>query len=349
MEARITGLAAREAVPEMRCAATPAEFLAEQVADPDAQWSLGTFGAIAEFSRDPLESMQLNRHSAITSRGALALVLPDALRLVAFETVTKDSWSSRVALCLPRDQSAMSRRSVLTELGPDNAALRPEDRDAILFDVGVSAWQTDVCIRVHDRALVARFREVCGTTTFAPGSAAGRLILETSPDRVLISRVGRIEVYQPIPPAHGKSPEGPHTHVLPDLLRRRRTHAATEPIPADLIPCAHLYPPHPAKDAMGYPRPFDARRQARFDAVLRAFGEPKFTALKEQIRAAVIEGRDPQDVPMNGRFSRTTIRVALRQMREAKEGWPALSTWLSVHDAAATSRQDEDERHIHHR
>ncbi|MGD9803240.1 MAG: hypothetical protein AB7E81_03065 [Hyphomicrobiaceae bacterium] len=348
MRAEITASADREAVSQVRRARVPAEFLAEQVADPDAQWSLGTFGAIAEFSRDPLEPAQLDSHSVITSRGALALVLPAALQLVAFETVTKDSWSSRVALCLPRDQSVMSRRSVLTELGPDRAALRPEDRDAILFDVGVDAWQTDVCIRVHDRELVARFREVCGTTTFAPGSAAGRLILETSPNRVLISRVGRIEVYQPIPPAHGKSPEGPHTHVLPDLLRRRRTHAATEPIPADLVPCAHLYPPHPAKDAMGYPQPFDSERQAHFDAMLQTFGESKFAALKKQVRAAVIEGQDPHDMLMNGRFTRTTIRVALRQMREAKEGWPALPGWLSVHDTAA-SRQDDDERHIHHR
>lgn len=348
MGAGTNGSAAREAVSEVRRPARPADVLAAQIANPDAQWSLGTFGAIAEFSRDPRESVQLAAHSAVTSRGGLALMIPGKLELVAFETVTRNSWSSRVALCLPRDQSVMSRRSVLTELGPDRDALRQEDRDAILFDVGVEAWQTDVCIRVHDRALVARLREACGTTTFAPGNPAGRLIIETSPNRVFISRVGRIEVYQPIPPAHGRSPEGPHTHVLPDLLRRRRTHAATEPIPEGLVPCAHLYPPHPAKDAMGYPRAFDDRRLADFDALLEAFGDPRFVALKRQARAAVIEGLDPRDMPTSGRFARTTIRVALRQMREAKEGWPALPLWLSVHDAAA-ARPDDDERHIHHR
>ena len=80
------------------------------------------------------------------------------------------------------------------------------------------------------------------------------LLLETNPHRVFISRIGRIEVYQPIPPPSGKSPDGPHTHVLPKLLKSGRTHAATEPIPEGWIPCAHLYPQHPARDAGGADR-----------------------------------------------------------------------------------------------
>ena len=54
------------------------------------------------------------------------------------------------------------------------------------------------------------------------------MILAANPHRVFISRLGRIEVYQPIPPPSGKSPEGPHTHVLPRLLQSRRTHPATD-------------------------------------------------------------------------------------------------------------------------
>ena len=84
------------------------------------------------------------------------------------------------------------------------------------------------------------------------------VILAANPHRVFLSRLGRIEVYQPIPPASGKSPDGPHTHVLPRLLKSGRTHPATEPIPDGWFPCAHLYPPHPARDGMGEARPFDA-------------------------------------------------------------------------------------------
>jgi len=63
--------------------------------------------------------------------------------LFAFETPTRESWSRRVAICLPRDSGTMGRRSGLTELGPDRAALRQQDRDGILFDIGIDAWQVD--------------------------------------------------------------------------------------------------------------------------------------------------------------------------------------------------------------
>jgi hypothetical protein len=173
------------------------------------------------------------------------------------------------------------------------------------------------------------------------------LILAHSPPRAFISRVGRIEVYQPIPPADGRSPEGPHTHVLLDLLRHRRTHAATEPIPDGLIPCAHLYPAHPAKDARGRKRPFDPRRHALFQTMLARFGDPQFVALKERVRIAVANGQDPSAVPLTGRFARTNVRVALRQLRAADEDLPSLAAWLAAHERAATAR--DEEQHFHHR
>ena len=327
---------------------TPADVLAEQIANPDTQWSVGTFGAIAEFARDRGEPAELGPYAALTDRGGIRVDLPDGMRLFAFETTTRESWSPRVALCLPRDSSAMGRRSVLTELGPDREALRPQDRDGILFDIGLDAWQVDACVRIDDPAVAAQLRAHCGQVTFAPGNPAGGLILTHSPHRVFIGRAGRIEVFQPIPPADGKSPEGPHTHVLVDLLRHRRTHAATEPIPEGFVPCAYFYPAHPAKDGQGLPRPFDPHRKASIDAMLRQFGDPRFVALKEQVRTAAAEGRDPRSFPVAGRFARTSIRVALRQLRAAGEKLPALTAWLAVHDSAALNLPDDD-RHIHHR
>jgi len=143
----------------------------------------------------------------------------------------------------------MSGRSVLTEVGPDRDALRAEDRAAVLFDLGLGALQVDVCVRSSEPAVVAALRGCAGKSLFAPGNGALGVILASNPHRIFASRIGRIEVFQPIPPADGKSPSGPHTHVLPKLLAHRRTHAATEPLPAGWIPCAHCYPPHPARTA----------------------------------------------------------------------------------------------------
>ncbi len=72
------------------------------------------------------------------------------MRPVASESITRESWSHRIALCLRESQSAMTQRLVLTELGPDREALRESDREAVLFDLGLGALQVDACIRVSD-------------------------------------------------------------------------------------------------------------------------------------------------------------------------------------------------------
>jgi len=116
-------------------------FLAGQMADTETQWSLGTFGAIAEFARDLDEPVDLvhdaNAVSATTTRGGVKIELLSDTRPVAFETTTKESWNHRIALCLPEDRCAMNRRAVLTEIGPDTGALRAADRNAALFDLGI--------------------------------------------------------------------------------------------------------------------------------------------------------------------------------------------------------------------
>jgi len=60
------------------------ELIADQLADPDAQWSLGTFGAIAEFMRDADEPAEIARDahaiSMVTPRGGSSRFRPPAGR-----------------------------------------------------------------------------------------------------------------------------------------------------------------------------------------------------------------------------------------------------------------------------
>ena len=295
-------------------------FLAGQIADAETQWSLGTFGAIAEFARDPDEPVELalegDTLSVATARGGVRIDLLPDLKLIAFETTTKNSWSHRIALCLPAERCAMNRRAVLTELGPDADALRAADRGAVLFDLGIGALQVDVCVRVADPQVAAQLRAHCGAPVLSPGNAAMGIILAASPNRVFISRLGRIEVCQPIPPHDGRSPEGPHTHVLPDLLKHRRTHAATEPIPEGSFPCAHVYPPHPAKDALGEPRAFDPARHDAFQAMLQMFGDPE----PDRAQAAGVEGGRGRRKSVGGVGHQSSLRAD-----EYSRGTPAAS------------------------
>ncbi len=320
-----------------------AGFLDAQMADAETQWSLGTFGAIAEFARDAGEPVALARDTAslaaVTERGGIRIELRPEIRPFAFETTTKDSWNHRIALCLPEDACAMNARTALTDLGADSAALRERDRDAVLFDLGLGALQVDCCVRIADPEIAAQLRAHCGQPVFS--SSAMGIILATNPHRVFLSRLGRIEVFQPIPPPDGKSPDGPHTHVLPGLLRHRRTHAATEPIPEGLVPCAHVYPPHPAKDGMGHGRPFDRARHEAFQAILRNYGDPKFLALKQQVTNAVATGADPSAIAVTDqRFARTNIRVTLRQLKAQQETAPSLDAWLAAHERHGETADD---------
>jgi Family of unknown function (DUF6925) len=258
--------------------ATNFEFLAAQMADPCTNWSLGTFGAIAEFARGADEPLTLSRSdaalAAVTGRGAIRIEPPNGMRLFASESTTRDSWNHRIALCLPKRHCAMNRRTALTELGPDREAMREQDREGMLFDLGLGTLQVDVCVRVADADVAAELRPHAGGALFDPGNPAISVILAANPHRIFMSRLGRIEVYQPIPPADGKSPTGPHTHILPKLLHRRRTHAATELVPEGWIPCGHLYPAHPGKDALGRLHPFDPACHLAFQKMLQDFGDP---------------------------------------------------------------------------
>ena len=329
---------------------TAVDLLHREIANPDTQWSLGTFGAIAEFSRDADEPVVLNRSadavSAVTARGGIAIGHNADSRPFATENTTRTGWNQRIALCLPQGDCAMNRRTMLTELGADDEALRPQDRGAILFDLGLGALQADFCVRISDRETVARLREHAGRAVFEPGNPAMGLILAANPHRVFISRLGRIEVYQPIPPASGKSPDGPHTHVLPNLLKSGRPHPAPEPVPDGWIPCAHLYPPHPARDGLGQPRPFDAASHDSFQRLVERFGTRESLATKRLIMDAVNAGEPPSAVAPS-RHGRASIRVALRQMKAAGNASPVLPAWLASFDSAGPEG-DEEEPALHH-
>ena len=326
------------------------ELIADQLADPEAQWSLGTFGAIAEFMRDADEPAEVVREepvaAVITPRGGIRLEVRPGLRPIAFETVTTQSWSQRVAFCLPERESTTSRRTVLTELGPDAQALRAQDRGGVLFDLGLGVLQVDCCIRTSDAALTDGLRAHAGRSLFEHGNLAMGLILRHSPHRVFMTRAGRAEIYQAIPAPGGTAPEGPHTHVLPKLLAHGRTHAATEPIPKGWVSCAHLYPAHPLRDGYGRARPFDGGRYSAFQRLLSRHGDAEHLQLKRNVIKALNAGAGPEAIAMpSDRFAQAAIRVALRQLKASSGTSPALTAWFAAHDfQQATDESEEIER-----
>jgi hypothetical protein len=315
------------------------EFLDKQLKDPDTAWSVGSFGAIAEFTRDPEEPVTFDRdgtaQSAVTPRGGIRISAQASLRPIASESPTADAWNHRVALCLPRQLCNMNGRRELTEIGPDTKALRAEERSGVLFGLGLGLLQVDACVRATDFAVVSALRRHVGKSVLATDSGAMAIILGANPHRVFVSRVGRVEVFQPIPPPDGKSPNGPHTHVLPKLLAHGRTHAATEPLPSSWVPCAHCYPPNPVRDGQGRSRPFEASSHFAFQVILEQYGDPERLTLKKRVIHAVTAGQEPFAItPESDRFSHATVRVALRQLQALDAQSVSLAAWLAAYDRA---------------
>lgn len=221
------------------------DLLQSHLANPSTGWSIGIFGALAEFHREDGEEARCDGLSVSTARGAIRLEAREECRPVRFEprSVKQAGRDFGIGLCLPEPKARLQAcRSVLTDLGPDTEAIHAQDREALLFDLGLGTPYGVFCVRTADAAQVARLRAGAGRSLFDPGNPLFEEIACMSPHRVFMSRLGRIEVYQPIAPKGGTTPHGPHTHLLPKLASRRRTHSANAILPAGLVPCATFYP-----------------------------------------------------------------------------------------------------------
>jgi len=330
-----------------------------QLADIHAGWSIGSFGAIGEFHQRDNDDLQIDNADQLTrasEKGAIRFE-PEMLqrvRAVAYETLspTPHRWSQGMVFCLPSEQAKMNQRAVLTELGKDSQAIKTGDQDAYLFDMGLGQEQIDFCIRTSDPELLALLRAREGKSLFRAGSPMPA-ILQKHPHRVVISKLGRVEVFQKIggPDTGGVSPDGPHTHVLPKLLKTGRTHSANTPVPEGYLPCASLHPASPVMDAQGKDITFDKARYAAFQTLLQTYGREAYKLNKQAVLQACAELRPEDDFATpECRLGRAAVRNTLRQLKRINQ-WPEgseqaawLKSWQGRFDQRAEQDQIEQER-----
>jgi hypothetical protein len=218
--------------------------LAAWLARPDIGWSMGVLGAIAEFVRDADEPAERRPGEVVTARGGIRLTPQPGLRAVAHTSSDDPDHRQRrtISLCLPAAQAHRTARRVLTVLGADAEPLRAADRHALLVDLGLGLPTLDVCVRVDDPGLLDVLVGGDGQP-FLADAAVAIAVVAASPPRVFCTALGRIEVYTPIPTPDGRSPDGPHTHLLPHLLQPGRSAPEGAPIPAGWAPVASMYLP----------------------------------------------------------------------------------------------------------
>jgi hypothetical protein len=220
--------------------------LVQTVRDPATTFAIGVQGAIAEFMRAPDDRAIVKGDAdrlLIRSRlGALRLDLRPWVRVFTFGP--EGGLPDEVVLAGPRSRLTSQAAHTVTELGPDRDAIRRRERRAQLFDLGLARPTIRFCVRTVDPELISELRRCVGQPLSAVAASLVPLLLERHPQRVVVSPLGRIEVTQPIGLRDGRpaTPVGPHTHLLPDLLRTGRELAPGRDLPADYAALASLFP-----------------------------------------------------------------------------------------------------------
>jgi hypothetical protein len=319
--------------------------------DCEAGWTLGTTGAIAEFHHvegDPAPHVQVMRDGGevVTARGALRVKIAPQTRAIAHEGLSgrRDAWTQSIAFCLPQRAAAMGGRVVLTDLGPDREAARLQDRNAILFDIGIGAPHIDFCVRTADRNLIRLLRKGVGAPILTEANPQLEAIKQNSPTRVCMSRLGRIEVFQHMGSHRQQKPTpmGPHTHLFPQRLRKGLDDLAGSTVPDDWLSALDLYPGNPVIDRSGHARPFDLALHMSFQELLERYAPPGYMEEKLLVAAAVTAGMEPHQFPQGKTpAARLARKIVLRQMLYTHPEFTPVRTWLAALDASARRSEND--------
>jgi predicted Fe-S protein YdhL (DUF1289 family) len=221
-------------------------FISETFRAGGGTWVHGVFGAVAEFCIGPDEACDIvaegKRIDAVTGRGAIHFDVTDQVRALAMTTKVGTATKEVVVLAVPRGRVSRSANEGLAALGPDRAAIRSGDREGRLYDFGLGARAAGFCVRTSDPDLTRELDDCIGQGWADLLARLGGRIVRVSPSRVILSPIGRVEVFTPIPLPNGRSPDGPHTHFLPTHLAVGREMPPGLELPEALVPCGIFYP-----------------------------------------------------------------------------------------------------------
>ena len=235
-----------------------AELVHGVLAQAVGAWSMGVQGALAEYAvagSDPA-AVTVRRSGrtveACTAGGGVRLTITDGTQAFTVgpggsgrEVHNGAPGGNRpdtVYLAAPR-QTLPPPAAGVTITDADPEALHPKDRRGLLADLAVGHAASAFCVRTGDADLTKRLREIEGAPWPDALVAIGPALVAASPHRIITTALGRIEVYAPIPADGGASPDGPHTHLLPALLRTARELPPGLVLPPDLAPAAAFHPP----------------------------------------------------------------------------------------------------------
>jgi hypothetical protein len=212
------------------------------LADGAGGWSIGVEGAVAEHAGTHPSRTIVRKGRAVTSlddEAGLRLVVSD--EMVAFALVGNDAVPV-IALFLGVPHRNLERPMRGVRLATDHGALRPADRAATIADLGLGRRVASFAVRTSDPEIVTALRAVEGRGWRGALDEVGDLLIARSPQRVVSSPAGRVEVFTPIPAPDGMSPGGSHTHLRPGTIELGRDLPSPIALPPGFAAVATFHP-----------------------------------------------------------------------------------------------------------
>ena len=201
-------------------------------------------GAVGDFAVAPGEKIKVSTEGGVviarTAGGALRIVIDQWVRALAFGAV--DDPSPRIALVSLREKGRPDRKSGLIDLRHDTDAIDPTARTDRLYDLGLNRAEARFCLRLPPGVAQDTLNAALGAAFPASLSRISGAVMAAQPVRVIQIALGRMEVSSSIPAPDGRSPPGPHTHLLPDHIAIGRTKPAGMDIPKAFLPSTVFYP-----------------------------------------------------------------------------------------------------------
>lgn len=208
-------------------------------------WVMGVVGAVAEFTAIPGERVEVSQPGdeivAQTRNGALRMTIDDNVRALTFDPADV-TVAPRILLAVKRECGRLPVAPGVTNLGRDEDSLMREAEDQ-LFDLGLGRKEARFCVRLGDAQARSALDGAVGLPFGEALPKIGAALVSASPTRVVETTLGRIEVRGRIPPPDAVSPDGPHTHLLPDHLATDRSLPVGMDLPRAYFPGAIFYPP----------------------------------------------------------------------------------------------------------
>ena len=280
----------------------------------DASASIGEGGAIAEFEGKPLttsfsDNGQLLILTSEFEFGALRANIDTGMGIEAIESLSSNmrTWNQRILISsVVNGKKKFKNPIVLTEIGNDIHSLRKTELNFLNFDLGAGLACSKFLVRTNDISLIKVLRNYAGQNILIEGHPALEKIIDRSPTRVMISNKARIEVFQKI--SRIKTPRGPHTHLLPVLIKNHRKNQLKFP-ENKILNQLTLYPKQKRK--------FEEKAYLsceNFDKLIKVFGNQEYLRQKVRVTNA-IEKRIPFEKfkKIKRDVSSETFQIALLQ------------------------------------